>query len=147
LTTLAGLDDQPAEIPGWGPILADIARQVAAAQTRATWQVTVTGHDGEVVWTGTTRRRPDTALRRHVEATRPTCVFPGCRMPARQSDLDHNRAWSHGGPTTRHNLAPLCRHHHLLKHGAGWDLRQIRPGHWQWTSPLGRKYQIGPAPP
>ena len=29
LTTLAGLDENPADIPGWGPVIADIARQVS----------------------------------------------------------------------------------------------------------------------
>jgi hypothetical protein len=32
LTTLAGLDESPAEIPGWGPVIADIARKVAHAR-------------------------------------------------------------------------------------------------------------------
>lgn len=147
LTTLAGLDQHPAEIPGWGPVIADVARKVAAAQTNASWQVTVTGNEGEVVWTGTTRRRPQAAMRRYLEASRPTCVFPGCRMPSRRSDIDHNRAWSKGGRTHPDNLAPLCRHHHILKHEGGWNLKQTRRGVWTWRSPLGRTYQVGPAPP
>lgn len=147
LTTLAGLNENPAEIPGWGPILADIARKVAAAQTDATWQVTVTGREGEVVWAGTTRRRPQAGLRRYLQASRPTCVFRGCRMPARQSDLDHNQAWSEGGPTNPDNLAPLCRRHHQTKHRAGWKLKQTRPGIWTWTSPLGRIYRVVAGPP
>ncbi|MGQ0849005.1 MAG: DUF222 domain-containing protein, partial [Actinomycetota bacterium] len=147
LTTLAGLDEHPAEIPGWGPVIADIARQIAAEQTNTTWQVTVTGAEGQVVWTGTTRRRPDRAMRRQVEATRTTCVFPGCRMPARQTDLDHTRAWTEGGQTHPDNLAPLCRHDHRLKHQAGWKLQPTRPSTWTWTSPLGRTYQVVTAPP
>jgi hypothetical protein len=147
LTTLASLDEHPAEIPGWGPVIADVARKVAAAQTDASWQVTVTGAEGEVVWSGTTRRRPQAAMRRYLEASRPTCVFPGCRMPARRSDIDHNRAWSSGGLTHPANLSPLCRHDHLLKHKAGWTLEQTRPGTWTWTSPLGRIYEVVAAPP
>jgi hypothetical protein len=147
LTTLAGLDDKPGEIPGWGPVIADVARQVAESQPNAKWLVTVTGDEGQVVWTGTTRRRPDTALRRYIHASRPTCVFPGCRMPARQSDIDHTKAWSEGGRTDPSNLAPLCRHDHRLKHEAGWKLEKIRPGTWLWTSPLERTYRVGPSPP
>lgn len=147
LTTLAALDEHPAEIPGWGPVIADVARKVAEAQTNATWQVTVTGNEGEAVWSGTTRRRPAAAMRRYVESSRPTCVFPGCRMPARRSDIDHNWAWSEGGPTHPDNLCPLCRHDHMLKHKAGWTLEQTRPGTWTWTSPLGRIYQVVAAPP
>jgi hypothetical protein len=47
LTTLACLDDQPGEIAGFGPVLADLARQ-AAAQMAATaqWRYTITDpHD------------------------------------------------------------------------------------------------------
>ncbi len=147
LTTLAGLNENPGEIPGWGPVIADVARQVAERQSKATWQVTVTGQEGEVVWTGTTRRRPTAAMRRYVEVTRPVCVFPGCRMPARQSDIDHNQRWADGGPTVPWNLEPGCRHDHRLKDEGGWKLERIGPFAWRWTSPLGRRYEVGPDPP
>ena len=49
---------------------------------------------------GTTRRRPDTAQRRFVEARDQTCVFPGCRMPATDCDMDHIEPHSHDGPTS-----------------------------------------------
>ncbi|HSJ83493.1 MAG TPA: DUF222 domain-containing protein, partial [Acidimicrobiia bacterium] len=121
LTTLTGLDDNPGEIPGWGPVIADIARQVAEDQDKSEWRTTVTDQNGKVVHVGTTRRRPTTSQRRKVEAVAHTCVFPGCRMPARNSDLDHRQAWTEGGPTEEDNLEPLCRHDHQLKH-AGWNL-------------------------
>jgi Domain of unknown function (DUF222) len=141
LTTLTGLSELPGEIPGWGPVIADIARQVAIAQERGQWRVTVTDPDnGQVVWNGTTRRRPTAAERRFIQATQPVCVFPGCRMPARDSDLDHTEDFAKGGRTHPHNLGPLCRHHHRLKHEAGWKLEQPQPGKFIWTSPLGHTY-------
>jgi hypothetical protein len=147
LTTLAGLDDNPAEIPGWGPVIADIARQVATVQEDAEWRITVADSDnGQVVHNGITRRRPAAGLRRDVEARHEACVFPGCRMPARDSDLDHRRAWSDGGRTDEENLAPLCRHDHLLKHN-GWRARMVRPGVFLWTSPLGLTYTVDARPP
>jgi hypothetical protein len=75
-----------------------------------------------------------------------TCVFPGCRTPARDSDLDHRHAWSEGGPTDDLNLAPLCRRHHRLKHD-GWELEMVTPGMFVWTSPLGLTYLVEPVPP
>jgi hypothetical protein len=45
LTTLAGLDDNPAEIPGWGPVIADVARQVAREQD-AEWRRSQTPRPG-----------------------------------------------------------------------------------------------------
>ncbi|HSL26815.1 MAG TPA: DUF222 domain-containing protein, partial [Acidimicrobiia bacterium] len=124
LTTLAGLDDQPAEVAGWGPLLADVARRMV--EDRAQWRVTVTAPDtGEPVWTGTTRRRPTAAQRRMVAAYHPTCVFMGCRAPATRADLDHNRPWAQGGPTTAANLGPLCPRHHTAKDQGGWTLEQL----------------------
>ncbi len=147
LTTLANLDDKPAEIPGWGPVIADIARQLVAEQTDAEWRVTVTDPDsGEVVHNGTTRRRPTAEQKRHVESRHPTCIFPGCRMPAAESDLDHRHAWSEGGETEPANLAPLCRRDHRLKHH-GWETRKVRPGVYRWISPLGHVYLVRAQPP
>jgi Domain of unknown function (DUF222)/HNH endonuclease len=147
LTTLADLDDNPAEIPGWGPVIADIARQVVSEQGGAQWEVTVTDpENGDVVYVGTTRRRPTAAQRRSVEVKAMTCVFPGCRIPARDSDLDHRQAWSESGPTHEDNLEPLCRHDHRLKH-AGWKLDKLVNGEYLWTSPLGLKYTVDPRAP
>jgi hypothetical protein len=147
LTTLAGLTDNPGELNGYGPVIADIARQVAENQPDSEWRYTITDPTGAVIHNGTTRRRPTTHQQRHVQARNPTCVFPGCRMPATECDLDHTRAWAEGGPTDTHNLAPLCRYDHRLKHQTGWKQETSRPGTYTWTSPLGHTYTIGPDPP
>ncbi len=148
LTTLTGLAEVPGEIPGWGPVIADIARQVALANDHGQWRVTVTNPDsGQILWNGTTRRRPTITERRYVLARQPVCVFPGCRMPARDSDLDHTQDFAKGGPTHPDNLGHLCRHHHRLKHEAGWKLEQLTPGNFTWTSPLGHTYQSEPRAP
>ncbi len=146
LPTLLELADNPGELPGYGPVVADIARQVVREQESAQWRWTVTDPDGNVVSNGTTRRRPSTEMKRRLEARSPTCAFPGCRMPANQCDIDHNRDWVNGGPTQDGNLAPLCRHHHVIKHH-GWTIIQRAPGHYQFTSPLGQTYITGPQPP
>jgi len=137
LTTLAGLSEAPGEIPGFGPVIADIARRIAVEHGNS-WQITLT-HQDQPVWVGTTRRRPTAELTRRVRARYPHCVFPGCRMPARNCDIDHNQAVSEGGPTTEPNLSPLCRRHHILKHH-GWTPKRLPDGRYQWTSPLGHTY-------
>jgi hypothetical protein len=63
LTTLAGLSETAAEIPGWGPVIADIARQIAEDQPDAEWRIAVIDQD-QILWDGTTRRRPTVGLRR-----------------------------------------------------------------------------------
>ena len=143
LETLAGLAERPGEIPGFGPVIADIARQLAHEYGRQ-WQVTLT-HEDRPVWCGTTRRRPDAATARHIRSRWPRCVFPGCRMPARACDLDHTHPWADGGSTCEHNLVPLCRHHHRLRH-RGWRYRRHADHTITWTSPLGRIYRTHPPP-
>ena len=138
LTTLAGLDDKVAEIPGLGPVIADVARKVADMQPKAEWRVVVTDDEGQVVDIVTTTRRPNAALSRYVEATQPVCAFPGCRMPARYSDFDHLVPRSEGGETSSENGGPKCRHDHILK-DHGWTHERV-DGDDRWTSPLGHTY-------
>ena len=138
-TTLADLDERAAEIPGMGPVIADVARQFVARHPHAEWRYAVT-HNGSVAESGITRRRPTSGLRRRVEVRNPTCVHPGCRMPSTACDLDHTKAYSEGGPTSDCNLAPLCRHHHRVKHQGGWQLKRLDDGIYQWISRLGHTY-------
>ena len=148
LTTLVGLAEDPGELAGFGPVIADIARQVAENQPGAEWRWTLTHPEsGQVVDNGVTRRRPTTAQRRHVQARNRTCVFPGCRKPAVDCDLDHRRPWAEGGPTTERNLAPLCRHNHGTKHRCGWTYQRLPNGDYVWTSRLGHTYTTSGHPP
>ncbi|MHA6616392.1 HNH endonuclease signature motif containing protein [Pseudonocardia sp. DLS-67] len=64
LATLAGLDDRPGEIPGLGPVGADVARTAAAAQHRgAAWRFAIVDANGYLLLAGPLRRRPRTAIR------------------------------------------------------------------------------------
>ena len=141
LTTLAELADSPGDLAGYGPVVAEIARNVAASQSGARWSYDVVHPEtGDPVETGALRRRPSASQRRAVSARNETCIFPGCRMPSVDCDLDHTAPWSEGGSTTVDNLAPLCRHDHRLRHEAGWSHRPLGAGDHEWTSPLGRRY-------
>jgi hypothetical protein len=147
LDTLAGLAESPGDLAGYGPVIADIARQVTAQQETSEWRFTVTHPDsGMPIHVGTTQRRPTTSQRRVVEARHRTCVFPGCRMPARACDLDHRIPWAHGGPTTIDHLAPLCRHDHRNRHH-GWTYQPLPNGDHLWTSPLKHTSTTSGTPP
>lgn len=141
LTTLIGLNNNPAELAGFGPVIADIARQTLTNNPDATWQYTLTDPDSQrPIASGITRRRPTTAQHRSITSQNPSCIFPGCRMPATDSDIDHRQPHAQFGPTIVDNLAPLCRHDHRLKHDHGWQHQPLPNGNHQWTSPLGNTY-------
>lgn len=140
LATLAELAEHAGELGGYGPVIADVARQVAEKGHDAEWRFSVTDDQGRPVQTGTTRRRPSSQQRREVEAGHPRCVFPGCRMPSSQCDLDHTTPWAAGGSTTVDNLLPLCRHDHRLRHEAGWTYGTTPEGDIAWISPLEQHY-------
>lgn len=148
LATLVELDDRAGELPGFGAVISDIARQVAAENVDGEWRWIATHPDSAAVLAdGTTRRRPTAAQRRYVEARDPTCVFPGCRMPATDCDLDHYEEWSGGGQTFVDNLPPACRHDHRVRHRGNWRYRRSRNGEFIWTSPLGHSYITKRFPP
>jgi len=145
LTTLLELDEQPGEIPGWGPVISDLARQLTEQQ-RSQWRFHVVS-DGEIVAEGTTRRRPTRPQRRRIETRYPHCVFPGCRTPSRHSDIDHRQRWIDGGATEDPNLTPLCEHNHGGKDRGGWHVEMIDRYTFKWTSPLGVKHLVEIEPP
>jgi hypothetical protein len=148
LTTLAGLDQHPGELSGFGPVIADIARQISERQHDSEWRWTLNDPEsGQVLTSGVTRRRPTASERRQVETRNRTCIFPGCRMPARDCDLDHRVPWAEGGPTRVDHLDPLCRHHHLIRHRHRWRRRPLPNGDHLWTSPFGHHYTTSGRPP
>ena len=71
LATLLGRDQRPGEIPGLGPVTADVARTAVAAQRRgAEWRYAVVDEHGYLELAGVTRRRPDPGRDRGVEPGR-----------------------------------------------------------------------------
>lgn len=136
---LVGLSDRPAELEGYGPIPADVARRLAAD---ATWRRILTDPvSGALLDYGSGTYRPPANLSRHVRARDKTCRFVGCRQPAWRTDLDHTVPFP-TGPTSHRNLGALCRRHHRVKHEGGWTLTQPEPGRFMWTSRAGHSYEV-----
>ncbi len=147
LDTLTGLTEHPGDLNGFTPVISDIARQIAQDQPDAQWRYTVTDtHTGQPLHTGITRRRPTATQRRAVETRDNHCIFPGCRMPGTDCDLDHTTTWAENGPTTPNNLTTLCRPHHLLRHN-GWPYTTHPNNTHQWTHPPGHTYTTWRDPP
>ena len=142
LETLAELADRPGDLAGYGPVVSDVARRVASESTSGRWAYIVSDALGRPVSVGTTRRRPSVTQRRTVLGHIDRCIFPGCRIPARDCDLDHTAPWSTGGPTEVSNLAPLCRHDHRIKAMSGWSYRRSGDHHVEWRTPLGQTRSV-----
>jgi len=137
LPTLLGLQNNPAELHGYGPLPAALARALAV---NADWQrflqdpITGAPHD-----LGRTRRHPDADLRRWIIARDRTCLFPECYRPAADCEPDHNPAWEHHGRTDKDQLHQLCPKHHKVRHH-GWRY-QPHPDRITWTSPHQQTYE------
>ena len=149
-STLLGLDEDPAELDGYGPVDAVRARALAAD---GVWRRIVTDPRGVVLETGRTRYRPSAALAEHVRTRDATCAAPGCPASAWRVDLDHTVEFrprpgsppgAPVGETSAANLGPLCRRHHRLKTDGGFRLRQPEPGLFEWTTPAGHRYLVRP---
>jgi hypothetical protein len=140
LATLAGLADTPGDLAGYGSILADITRQYVE-DGDGSWDWTVVHPDsGMPVADGHTKRRHTASQRRRLMVRHSTCVAPGCRMPTIDCDLDHTTPYSESGVTDTDDSAPLCRHHHCIRHQTGWSYKHLPNGDIVWTSPLGTTY-------
>jgi hypothetical protein len=145
LTTLLGLAEDPGQIPGYGPVIADVTRQIVANSPQADWRFGIT-HLEQLIDVVTTRRRPTKAQKNLIQVQDRECVFITCREDSNHCDIDHTLPWAQHHHTTVSELDPLCRHHNLGKEH-GWKLTKTRPGYYTWTSPLGHTYTTGPDPP
>ena len=144
LPTALGLANNPGQLAGYGPIPANIARQIAAD---GRWKRFVTDPiSGVLLDFGRETYEPPQELQDFLIARDRTCRFPGCRQPAHLADLDHAIPWDKGGNTSAENLGALCRRHHNLKTHKGWRVQSNPDGSCTWTSPTGQTYFV-PARP
>jgi hypothetical protein len=157
LGTLAMLDELPGELPGYGPVIADIARQTAAQMaTTAAWRFQVLDHHATTMAEGIlgpaarkavigfvdrTGYRPTAAQRAFINARDQTCRAPGCSRPAHRCDIDHTCDWVCCQDGSIWNMCLLCRRHHMAKHLAGFTVRR-GPHGTDWTTPRGHRYTV-----
>ncbi|MBD0292405.1 MAG: DUF222 domain-containing protein [Jiangellaceae bacterium] len=143
LSSLLGVDEQPGELGGYGPITAEVARKLAVA---GTWRRLVTDPlTGALLDYGRSTYRPPQDLVDHVLARDGCCRWPGCEHPATEADLDHTVPYPHG-PTAVGNLGPFSGRHHLGKHHTRWKVHQPQPGRFEFISPTRHRYTVTPEP-
>jgi hypothetical protein len=151
--TLTGASDDPAYLNGYGPIIASLARKVAAT---GTWRCAlINGIHGTLEGLGTSTYTPEytptAPLRRHLIARDTHCRWPGCTRPARRCHVDHVVPYSKGGATCDCNTEILCAHHHRIKHETGFTVHfstnpEHPPGTIVFTTPAGRQHLSYPEP-
>ena len=146
MKTLTDLADHPGDLAGFGPVIADVARKIAKDTNSRLRMIICDDATGEPTHVVAPTRQPSAQQRRRIQARNRTCVFPGCRMPARGCDIDHTVAAANGGATCDCNLAPLCRHDHCIKHQHGWTYQRFPDGTSQWTTRLGHTYTTNQMP-
>jgi len=138
--TLLGLDDEPADLAGYGPITAETARRYAADES-GTWRRLLTEPDtGALLDIGRDTYRPARRLRDFVQARDGVCCFPTCNQPGYRCEFEHTVAFSAGGRTCRGGGALACRRHNLCKAGTGWQYRRLPDGSFRWTTDTGHRY-------
>jgi len=144
--TLLGLDDEPADLAGHGPIAAQHARELAAAHD-ATWRRLLTDPStGHLLDAGTATYRPSQRLVDFLTARDDVCVFPTCHQPAHRCEIEHCLPFDSGGPTAPHNNAITCKRHNTCKKPDAPFSYTINPdGSTTWThKPTGRTYHNQP---
>ena len=152
-TTLLGLDEMPGQLGSYGPIPAQVARELAQD---GTWRRVLTDPTGHVTAVGTDTYRPGVDLTRTVTTRDVTCTFPGCRQPATRCEIDHRTPYNHTRTTEQHdgalqtsieNLHALCKHHHEAKTKGWWKVTWNKvTGVSTWTDRHGLTYARHPIP-
>jgi len=148
-STLTGADEQPGLVNGH-PVPAPVARHWAR-HPHATWRYWAVDQAGQIQDTDpaspgrglvTSAYTPTPRIARHVSVRDQCCIFPGCRRPAGQAQIDHRTPWP-AGKTTAANLQILCKRHHDAKH-ATWRVTRTSNRTYRWTSPTRHTYHYRP---
>ncbi|WJL96077.1 DUF222 domain-containing protein [Microbacterium sp. ET2] len=139
---LMGQSDVPCDLAGVGPIDAKTAR-LLAGNSDGPWERLLTHPITGLTMAVDTYQRT-AAMDRFLKGRDKHCRWPGCRMPAKKCEVDHNHDAALGGKTEICNLCCLCQRHHSMKQFTAWTVRQLDGGVIAWTSPTGRIYIDNP---
>jgi hypothetical protein len=111
--TLSGLDaGGRCHLEGGPAISVAAARRIGCDAT----VVTALERDGVPLDVGRSRRVVSGRMRRLLQLRDQGCRYPGCTVPAADTEGHHVVHWVDGGRTDMANLVSLCRFHHHRHH-------------------------------
>ena len=152
--TLLGGDSAPADISGYGPIPAAVARglvygAVADGRSRATLRrLYAHPRAGALVAMESRARLFPQGLATFIGLRDGRCRTPYCDAPIRHRD--HAQPWAQGGPTTADNGLGLCERCNHTKEASGWRVSantdETHTHTAEFTTPTGKTYR-SVAPP
>jgi hypothetical protein len=152
--TLLSGDNTPADISGYGPIPAEVARGLVMAvgtdsRSRATLRrLYAHPESGALVAMESRARRFPRGLATFIGLRDQRCRTPYCDAPIRHRD--HARPWACDGATSAANGLGSCERCNYVKEAAGWrvstDFDETARHTAEFTTPTGRHYR-SVAPP
>jgi hypothetical protein len=142
LGTVLGEERGVAEIPGYGYVSGEHARQLATARGSVWRRLVSDPVTGAALDLTTYRYRPTAAMASTVAALDGACTAPGCTTAAHRCDVDHGRPWP-TGPTAVANLFARDRRHHNHKTRGTWTATTDGDGVTLWRTCSGRGYLTG----
>ncbi len=124
--TLFGDSDDPAHLDGFGPIPAELARELitdACTRQEKIWlrRLYTSPGTGELVAMDARTRCFPTGLARFIRLRDQVCRTPWCDAPIRH--IDHAHDHHHGGPTTAVNGQGLCEACNHATQAPAWHAR------------------------
>lgn len=145
--TLADADDEPAQVLGYGPIPAPVARDLVRADAKTkVWvrRLYTDPTSGDLAGTDARRRDFPITARMFLTARDQLCRTPYCGSPIRHAD--HALATSKGGITDLRNGNGRCARCNLVKDTTGWATL-VRDGTITTTTPTGHQHSSRPPRP
>ncbi|MEP6527048.1 MAG: DUF222 domain-containing protein [Nocardioidaceae bacterium] len=119
-STLAGADDHPVQLRGYGPIPAPVLKDLLAGPDVLLRRLVTDPVDDHVLHADSKQRFYRGELRDLIFTIDPVCVVPGCDRPAIQAD--HAIGYADGGPTSASNGLGACTRHNLAHEQPGHRL-------------------------
>lgn len=144
---LLGTSDETADIDGFGPIPAELARELVAGALddgEEVWlrRLYASPESGELVTMDSRARLFPSGLRRLIQLRDQFCRTPWCDAPIRH--IDHVVSHAAGGPTSAANGQGLCQACNHAKQAPRWRARPGPDGTVTTTTPTGHPHRSRP---